>query len=131
MSLDPLDDEPLTLRRRIAETESRFRTMANTAPVLLWMAGLDGECDFFNHGWLEFTGRSLDEELGTGWAEGLHPEDFARSMQTYVEAFVTRRAFSMEYRLRRADGEHRWVLDWELDGRDRSGVASVRFAVCS
>jgi PAS domain S-box-containing protein len=97
--------------RHAEETESRFRTLADSAPVLLWMSGEDGLCDFFNQGWLKFTGRSLDHELGNGWAEGIHPEDFARSMQTYLEAFVARRAFSMEYRLRRHDGEYRWIFD--------------------
>jgi two-component system, sensor histidine kinase PdtaS len=93
------------------ETESRFRTLADSAPVLLWMSGEDGLCDFFNQGWLNFTGRRLEQELGNGWAEGIHPEDFARSMQTYLDAFVARRAFSMEYRLRRHDGEYRWIFD--------------------
>jgi PAS domain S-box-containing protein len=97
--------------RHAEETESRFRTLADCAPVLLWMSGEDGLCDFFNQGWLKFTGRTLERELGNGWAEGIHPEDFARSMQTYLEAFVARRAFSMEYRLRRHDGEYRWIFD--------------------
>jgi PAS domain S-box-containing protein len=68
-------------------------------------------CDFFNHTWLRFTGRSLQEELGNGWAEGVHPEDFSRCMQVFMEAFVARRSFAMEYRLRRHDGEFRWVFD--------------------
>jgi PAS domain S-box-containing protein len=99
------------VRGRIEETESRFRTMADTAPVLLWMAGRDGLCDFFNQGWLDFTGRSMEEELGNGWAEGIHPEDFSHAMQIYMEAFVMRRAFAMEYRLRRRGGEYRWIFD--------------------
>lgn len=108
--------------RHAEETESRFRTLADSAPVLLWMSGEDGLCDFFNQGWLKFTGRSLEQELGNGWAEGIHPEDFARSMQTYMEAFVARRAFSMEYRLRRHDGEYRWIFDQgapRFDGSNR------------
>jgi PAS domain S-box-containing protein len=116
------DDEPVSLRRRIEETENRFRTMADNAPVLLWMAGLDGHCDFFNQGWLKFTGRSLEEELGNGWAEGVHPEDFARSMQVYLDAFVARRAFSMEYRLRRHDGEYRWIYDQGAPRFDGDGA---------
>ena len=75
------------------DMESRFRTMADTAPVLLWMAGRDALCDFFNQGWLSFTGRTLEQEYGNGWAEGVHPEDFARCMQTYMDAFVERRPF--------------------------------------
>jgi PAS domain S-box-containing protein len=96
---------------RLSESEARFRIMANHAPVLLWMAGPNGECDFFNQGWLEFTGRSLDRELGVGWAEGVHFEDFQRCMTVYFAAFVERQPFRMEYRLRRADGEYRWILD--------------------
>jgi PAS domain S-box-containing protein len=97
--------------RHAAETESRFRTLADCAPVLLWMAGEDGLCDFFNQGWLKFTGRTLEQELGNGWAEGVHPEDFARCMQTFLDAFVARRPFAMEYRMRRHDGEYRWIFD--------------------
>jgi PAS domain S-box-containing protein len=95
----------------MAELEARFRTMANNAPVLLWMAGRDGLCDFFNDRWLDFTGRTLAEELGSGWAAGVHPEDFQSCMTTYLEAFVGRRAFTTEYRLRRANGEYRWIFD--------------------
>ena len=110
-------------RRRPNESESerRFRTMADHAPVLLWMAGSDGLCNFFNQRWLEFTGKTLEQELGSGWAAGVHPEDFQRCMTIYLDAFVARRAFSMEYRLLRTDGEYRWVYDqgaprFESDG---------------
>jgi two-component system, sensor histidine kinase PdtaS len=102
---------PASARRRSEDTDSRFRTMADNAPVLLWMAGPDGLCDFFNQGWLTYTGRSLSEEVGNGWAEGVHPEDFARSMQVFLDAFVARRPFAMEYRLRRHDGAYRWIFD--------------------
>jgi PAS domain S-box-containing protein len=96
---------------RALESETRFRIMADHAPVLLWMAGRDGECEFFNRSWLDFTGRSLESELGVGWAEGVHFEDFQQCMDSYFSAFVARRDFRIEYRLRRADGEYRWVLD--------------------
>jgi PAS domain S-box-containing protein len=110
------------MARRIQETESRFRTMADHAPVLLWMAGLDGLCDFFNQTWLSFTGRTMDQELGNGWAEGVHPEDFSRAMQIFLEAFVARRPFAMEYRLLRHDGEYRWIFDQGAPRFDADGT---------
>lgn len=91
--------------------EQLFRNMANSAPVLLWMAGTDGLCGFFNETWLRFTGRSLEQERGVGWAEGVHPEDFETCMDTYMQAFRARQPFEMVYRLRRHDGAYRWILD--------------------
>jgi PAS domain S-box-containing protein len=85
--------------------------MANTAPVLLWIAGPDGLCTFFNDPWLAFTGRTMEQEIGSGWAEGIHHEDFQSTMTGYLEAFVEHRSFRLVYRLRRADGEYRWILD--------------------
>jgi two-component system sensor kinase FixL len=93
------------------ESEDRFRAMANTAPVMIWMSGPDKLCTFFNKGWLDFTGRSLEQELGNGWAEGIHREDFNRCFEVYANSFDAREPFTMEYRLRRRDGPYRWVLD--------------------
>jgi PAS domain S-box-containing protein len=95
----------------IRESEERFRSMANTAPVMIWMSGVDKLCTFFNRGWLDFTGRTLEDECGNGWGEGVHREDFDRCLETYVNAFNARQEFTMEYRLRRNDGEYCWVLD--------------------
>ncbi|MBL8473600.1 MAG: PAS domain S-box protein [Rhodocyclaceae bacterium] len=97
--------------REEEQPEQLFRNMANSAPVLLWMAGTDGLCSFFNETWLSFTGRSLDQERGVGWAEGVHPEDFETCMDTYMQSFRVRAAFEMIYRLRRHDGTYRWILD--------------------
>ncbi|HZU82257.1 MAG TPA: PAS domain-containing sensor histidine kinase [Polyangiaceae bacterium] len=97
--------------QREREIEGRFKNMADASPVLLWMSGTDTLCNFFNQTWLDFTGRTLEEEWGVGWAEGVHYEDFQRCMDTYLEAFNARRPFEMEYRLRRHDGAYRWILD--------------------
>jgi PAS domain S-box-containing protein len=93
------------------ESEGRFLVMANAAPVLMWAAGPDKLGTFFNQPWLEFTGRTLEQELGYGWAEGLHPDDHDRCLKDYYQAFDSRRPFSIEYRLRRYDGQYRWILD--------------------
>jgi PAS domain S-box-containing protein len=96
-------------RRR--ETEERFQLVANTAPVLIWMSGTDKLCNYFNQGWLDFTGRPLEAELGNGWADGVHSADLQSCMESYSEAFERRQRFAMVYRLRRHDGEFRWILD--------------------
>ena len=96
---------------RVRESEQRFRLVADAAPVLIWMSGTDKLCSWFNQPWLAFTGRSMAQEVGNGWAEGVHPDDVDGCLQTYVAAFDARAPFAMEYRLRRHDGEFRWLID--------------------
>ncbi|MEG4214776.1 PAS domain S-box protein [Microcoleus sp. Pol14C6] len=92
------------------ESEARFRIMADTAPVMIWMSGTDQLGDYFNKVWLEFTGRTLEQEMGTGWMENLHPDDLPEWLDIYQRAFDAGSEYRIECRLRRYDGEYRWVL---------------------
>ena len=95
----------------LRESECRFRMMADGAPVFIWMSGQDGHCTYFNQPWLDFVGQSLEEALTLGWSEGIHPDDKAYCLNTYMTAFNACDRFSIEYRHRRKDGEYRWLLD--------------------
>jgi len=99
------------VENQLRESEELFRTMADTAPVFIWRSGLDKKCDYVNKVWLEYTGRTIEQELGDGWLEGIHPEDQLYCTEVYHAAFDARREFKMEYRLRRYDGAYRWVFD--------------------
>ncbi|MFW6283909.1 MAG: PAS domain S-box protein, partial [Desulfosalsimonas sp.] len=112
-----------TLRRQVArqtaelqESEQHFRNMADSGSALIWTADVDKQCDYFNRAWLEFTGRSLSQEKGSGWIQGVHPEDRDRCMEIFSRAFDRHERFSMIYRLRRHDGQYRWIQD---DGSPR------------
>jgi PAS domain S-box-containing protein len=96
---------------RLRESAARFQEMADTAPVLIWMTGTDGLCNYFNKPWLEFTGRRMEQEVGTGWIAGVHPDDVQACFDGFLPAFQAQKAFRMEYRLTRADGEYRWVIE--------------------
>ncbi len=95
----------------LRDSETRFRQMTDIAPMLVWMSGTDKLCSYFNQSWLTFTGRTLEQEMGNGWAKGVHPNDLEYCWHVYTTAFDARRSFEMEYRLRRFDGEYRWILD--------------------
>ena len=97
--------------RALQESELRFRILADSAPVLIWMADSGGSCTYFNQGWLTFRGRPLDKEKGFGWFEGIHPEDREQALASYCANVESRTPFRAEYRLQRADGSYRWILD--------------------
>jgi PAS domain S-box-containing protein len=103
--------QKIQAQEKLRESEQRFRNMADAAPVMIWVSGLNKGFTFCNKVWLEFTGRTMEQELGQGWAEGVHADDLDHCIATYSASFDARRHFRMEYRLRRADGEYRWILD--------------------
>jgi PAS domain S-box-containing protein len=113
-------DEPMILRQKLAEVEAaferevgrvdqRFRDLLDTAPVMVWISGTDAMCTFVNRAWSEFRGRRMDEELGNGWTDGLHPDDRDLCLETYLKAFTARQPFRVQYRLQKATGEFGWV----------------------
>lgn len=105
----------LTQRKRaeaaLRESEARFRYLADHAPMMVWMSGTDKLCTYCNKSWLDFTGRSMEQELGAGWLDNVHPDDMAHCLEIYTTAFEARQPFEIDYRFRRFDGEYRWVLD--------------------
>ena len=121
-------------RRRRAEAAAREyeaqRAIVSEAPVMIWRSDVDKGCDFFNSWWLAFTGRTLAQELGDGWAEGLHPDDLDACLASYVAAFDARVPFRLEYRLRRFDGEYRWVLDLGTPRYDSTGQFAGYIGCC-
>lgn len=94
---------------QLQESEQRFRIVADVAPVLIWLADTDKRRTWFNQVWLDFTGRSMAQEYGNGWADSVHPDDLDRYLDSYVRCFDRREPFRMEYRLKRNDGEYRWI----------------------
>src|SRR5215471_2375610 len=115
----------------LVETETRFGRMADAAPVMIWMAGPDKLCTFFNKAWFEFTGRTMEQELGQGWTEGVHPDDLAGCLKTYVERFDARESFFMKYRLRRRDGEYRYITDTGVPRYGSKGKFRGYIGACS
>jgi len=108
-------------QEQIVEARDFYRTLLGEFPALIWQAGTDTKCFYFNHTWLVFTGRTLEQEMGDGWAEGVHPDDLNRCLDIYLKSFGARQSFSMEYRLRHHSGEYRWIIDYGQPFADLSG----------
>lgn len=102
-------------------SREEYRLLVEKAPIMVWRSDVTMECDYFNETWLTFTGRSMQQEIGNGWAEGVHPEDFDRCLKIYTEHFKRREIFEMEYRLRRFDGVYRWIFDRGVPYSDADG----------
>ncbi len=98
-----------------------YKLLVEAAPIMIWRSTVTMECDYFNATWLAFTGRKMEQELGNGWAEGVHPDDFNACLKIYTEHFTRREIFEMEYRLRRFDGVYRWIFDRGVPYSDYEG----------
>jgi PAS domain S-box-containing protein len=114
----------------LRESEERFRTIANSAPVMIWMSGTDKLRTYFNKPWLEFTGRTMEAELGNGWAEGVHPDDLENCTDAYSQSVDRREPFRMEYRLKRHDGEYRWIIDIAVPRLNADGSSAGYIGSC-
>ena len=123
-------EERVAGQTELRESESRFQMVADAAPVLIWMSGVDKLCNFFNKPWLDFTGRSIEQELGNGWVKGVHPDDLQRCLQVYTDASDALQPFVMQYRLKRHDGEYRWVSDHGVPRYDAQGSFAGYIGSC-
>jgi PAS domain S-box-containing protein len=121
MVLAVLVEEKKQDEQQLRESEQRFRLVADTAPAPIWMAGPDKLCTYVNKTWLDFTGRSMEQELGNGWVEGVHSDDLQLCLNAYTRCFDTRERFAMEYRVRRHDGEYRWIMDMGVPRFNQDG----------
>ncbi|HEY1304231.1 MAG TPA: PAS domain S-box protein [Vicinamibacterales bacterium] len=116
------DTERREAERAVRESEERFRLIANTAPVIIWMSDAGNHGTFANESWTNFTGQSNETALGEGWTDAIHPEDFERFREVYMNAFDRREPFRAEYRLRRQDGDFRWVFAQGVPRYDATGA---------
>lgn len=114
----------------LRESEESYRTLADSGQALIWTSGADRLRTYVNKTWLEFTGRTLRQELGDGWTQGVHPDDLPACVDTYLLAFERREKFGMEYRLRRNDGEYRWIQDVGSPRYDSNGAFTGYIGHC-
>src|SRR6185437_2799713 len=107
-----------------------YRLLVEHSPVMVWRSGVDAKCDYFNDTWLAFTGRSMLDELGDGWTEGVHPDDLAPCVEKFLDHFARRESFEMEYRLRRHDGAYRYIFDLGVPFRSDDGAFAGFIGSC-
>jgi PAS domain S-box-containing protein len=117
-------------RKKIEESEKRFRNVADTAPVLIWMSDTQKLCNYFNKAWLNYTGRSMEEEFGNGWLEGVHADDLQKCLYAYVTAFEKQEKFYLEFRLRRYDGKYRWISNYAVPRISLDGTFEGYIGAC-
>lgn len=103
---------PTTEARALIDKDPWLRTLSEAIPALIWCSGVDGLCTYFNYRWLQFTGRSLEESLGDGWAKDVHPDDVQRVVEDYYRFFEARQDFRLEYRLKYQGGPYKWIVDF-------------------
>jgi PAS domain S-box-containing protein len=122
MFLSVLSRQQHKMDASLRESEQRFRSLVDTAPVMVWMCGVDAQCTFLNKPWLDFTGTPLEKQLGMGWLESVHPDDRGKCEQVCRSAFETKQSFVFEYRIRRNDGNYRWILDHGVPRFEPDGI---------
>jgi len=132
MNNEFLRKEKLAVKRKfpVFHVEEEFKSMANSAPIPLWVSGLDNNSSFFNKAWLKFTGRKLEEESGDGWTAGIYADDLENCAKIYKSAFEKQKKFKMEYRLRRYDGQYRWVQDIGIPHFTKDKIFSGFIGTC-
>jgi PAS domain S-box-containing protein len=116
------------MKKKLSHEE--YKLIVEKAPIMIWRSDLTMGCDYFNDIWLNFTGRTMEQEFGNGWAEGVHPEDFESCLKIYSESFPAKKTFEMEYRLRRFDGAYRWIFDRGFPYSDESGIFKGYIGSC-
>ena len=107
-----------------------YKILVEQAPIMIWRSNTTTACDYFNERWLVFTGRTMEQEIGNGWAEGVHPDDFDKCLKIYLDTFQKRGVFEMEYRLRRHDGQYRWIFDRRVPFKGSDGKFAGYIGSC-